>query len=150
MRYRGFQKGRRRPILCSSNSGSAPSGMKDKQRGFQDVCVASCRDESGGFNCGQTCIRGTSSLILEWHEWLTWLSYHAAGLPELIAELLISQNREKKVFAAFRTVWLQEVMLAVYSGNEIPWKTIPQPDCIPISVVTTRCPLHLEIIYCAT
>jgi len=46
--------------------GSPPSGIKDKQRGFQDVHLVSYQNESDGFNCySQKCICGTSFLILE-------------------------------------------------------------------------------------
>lgn len=66
-----------------------------------------------------------------------------------IAEVLISQKRET-VFAALRRVSVHEALLAVYSGSEIPWQIIPQPDCILISVITTRSALHLEITYHVT
>lgn len=119
----------------SSNSGSAPSGMKDKQRGFQDACVASCHDESGGFNCrGQRCIRGTSSLILEWHEWLPWLSYHAAGLPEFIAVLLIFQNRGKRSLCC-----LQNSLIARSDACCVLWERDAVEDYSPARLYPDFC-----------
>lgn len=70
--------------------------MQGKQGGFQEVCIASCQSKRDGFNCyRQKCIPGTSSLILEWHQWLTWLSWHAARV--ITAEVLISQKRENSL-----------------------------------------------------